>query len=219
MTLGQHAQHRRMVLRRDRDQPPVADPDDRGRASIMGVVLVRALVIEHTHPRRQLRRHVQHPLARGDELLGQQRTESSRTLDGPYPLDIRRRELQQPIALMFVRAYAQLVAELLAFVQHRREMRTLARIDPDREHHQPPDNTPDGNTAAGKPEESRMPDPVSSHTAAEHRQAISSLEGQPRDETAGHSRDHPPAPETLRAHPIALAPPSSFRAICARSRP
>jgi hypothetical protein len=55
-----------------------------------------------------------------------------------------------------------------------------------------------GIAAAGKPEESRMPDPVSSHTAAEHRQAISSLEGQP-SQAAGHSRDHPPELETLRA--------------------
>ena len=52
---------------------------------------------------------------------------------------------------------------------------------------------------AGKPEVSRMPDPVSSHTAAEHRWAVSSLEGQP-SQAAGHSRDHPPELETVRSN-------------------
>ena len=68
-----------------------------------------------------------------------------------------------------------------------------------------------GSATAGKPEESRMPDPVSSHTAAEHRWAVSSLEGQP-SRAAGQSRDHPPEPETIRSTTV-LAPPSSFRAI------
>jgi hypothetical protein len=68
----------------------------------------RALVVEHAYPRRQLRRHVQHCLTRGDKLLRQQRTKSSRTLDGPYPRHICRRELQQPIALMSVSAHPQL---------------------------------------------------------------------------------------------------------------
>ena len=52
---------------------------------------------------------------------------------------------------------------------------------------------------AGKPEVSRMPDPVSSHTAAEHRWAVSSLKGQP-SQAAGHSRDHPPEFETVRSN-------------------
>src|SRR5690242_17326001 len=89
------------------------------------------------------------------------------------------------------------------------------RIDPDREHHNLLDDNPIVVAAAGKPEESRMPDPVASHTAAEHRRAVSSLKSQPEQQAAGHSRDHPPAPETVRAQPIALARPSSFRAICA----
>ena len=51
---------------------------------------------------------------------------------------------------MTVGADAQLVEELLVFVQHRREMRTLVRIDPDREHHQPPDTSPDGKRHGGQ---------------------------------------------------------------------
>jgi hypothetical protein len=60
-----------------------------------------------------------------------------------------------------------------------------------------------GNTAAGKPEVSPMPDPVSSHAAAELQWAVSSLESQPRA-VAGHYRDHPPEPETLRKDPPRL---------------
>lgn len=41
--------------------------------------------------------------------------------------------------------------------------------------------------------------PVSSHTAAETRQVVASLESQPT--VAGHSGDHPPDLETLRAPP------------------
>jgi hypothetical protein len=44
-----------------------------------------------------------------------------------------------------------------------------------------------------------MLDPVSSHTAAETRQVACSLESQPT--VAGHSGDHPPDLETLRATP------------------
>src|SRR3954463_8940277 len=41
--------------------------------------------------------------------------------------------------------------------------------------------------------------PVSSHTAAETRQVVASLGSQPT--VAGHSGDHPPELETLRATP------------------
>src|SRR4051794_39649346 len=41
--------------------------------------------------------------------------------------------------------------------------------------------------------------PVSSHTAAETRQVVATLESQPT--VAGHSGDHPPDLETLRATP------------------
>ena len=62
-----------------------------------------------------------------------------------------------------------------------------------------------------------MPDPVSSHTAAEHRQAVSSLKGQP-SQAAGHSGDPPTGTRDRTSTPSVLAPPSSFRAICARPR-
>ena len=44
--------------------------------------------------------------------------------------------------------------------------------------------------------------PVSSHAAAETRQVVASLESQPT--VAGHSGDHPPDLETLRATPARL---------------
>ena len=45
---------------------------DRYRPGIVGVVLVRVTGLQQPHPRRQLRRHIQHPLTGGDQLLGQQ---------------------------------------------------------------------------------------------------------------------------------------------------
>ena len=62
-------------------------------------------------------------------------------LDRPDPRCVRLRELQQPVPLMTVRPHSQLVEELLVCVQHRCDVRTLVRIDPDREHHQPPDTS------------------------------------------------------------------------------
>src|SRR5262249_35206210 len=61
-----------------------------------------------------------------------------------------------------------------------------------------------------------MPDPVASHTAAEHRRAVRSFKSQPEEQAAGRSLDHPPAPQTRPAQPIPLATPAAFRAICAR---
>src|SRR3954452_13331340 len=57
--------------------------------------------------------------------------------------------------------------------------------------------------------------PVSSHAAAETRQVVASLGNQPT--VAGHSGDHPPDLETLRATPRVRIR-SSFRAICVRER-
>ena len=85
MPFRQHAQHRRVIFGPDTNESPVVDRDDRGRARIVGVVLVCALVVEHPHPRRQLRRHVQHGLARGDELLCQQCAQATRSFDRPHP--------------------------------------------------------------------------------------------------------------------------------------
>jgi len=48
--------------------------------------------------------------------------------------------------------------------------------------------------AAGISEDSRMRDPVSSHTAAEHRPAVRSLEGHPNPERQG-------VPESSCRHP------------------
>jgi hypothetical protein len=38
-----------VVLRGDRAQPPIADPHDRGGASVMGVVLVSTFVVEESN--------------------------------------------------------------------------------------------------------------------------------------------------------------------------
>ena len=44
---------------------------DRHRQRVVRVVLVRPTRAQHPHPCRQRRRHIQHPLTRGDELTGE----------------------------------------------------------------------------------------------------------------------------------------------------
>ena len=55
MTLGQQAQHGDVILDGDVVQVAFAQRDDRHRSGIMTVRLVGLFVVQHAHPRRQLR--------------------------------------------------------------------------------------------------------------------------------------------------------------------
>jgi hypothetical protein len=70
--LGPHLQHRRVVI--GAHLAPGCRPQcrDRERQGIVRVVLIGVAGLQQPYPRRQLRLHIQHPLARGDQLLGQQ---------------------------------------------------------------------------------------------------------------------------------------------------
>ena len=93
--LGPHLQHRRVVL--GGHLAAVLGPQrrDRHRQGIVRVVLVRVPGLQQPHPGRQLRLHVQDPLAGGDELLGQQPAQPGSALDRPGPLRPRRRPRHQ----------------------------------------------------------------------------------------------------------------------------
>jgi len=70
--LGPYLQHRGIVIgphRRAGRRPQRRDGD---RPGIVGVVLVHIADGQQPHPRSQLGLHIQHPLTRGDQLLGQQ---------------------------------------------------------------------------------------------------------------------------------------------------
>jgi hypothetical protein len=77
-----------------RDEPLVADPDDCGRARVVAIGLNGAFVVEHPNPRRQLGWHIQHRFARRDQLLGDQRAQSSSAFDRPDARHVRGGELQ-----------------------------------------------------------------------------------------------------------------------------
>jgi hypothetical protein len=82
--------------------------------------------------------------SRCEKLLGDQRTQASAPSIAHTRGTQGAANFQQPVPLMTIGADTQLVEELLVFVQRCREVGTLVRIDPDREHHQPPDTSPNG---------------------------------------------------------------------------
>ena len=72
---------------------------DGDRAGVVRVVLVHRSGGQQPHPGGQLGLHVQHPLAGGDQLLGQQVAQAAGALDRPGPLRPGRRPRQQPLRL------------------------------------------------------------------------------------------------------------------------
>ncbi len=73
---------------------------DRDRQGVVRVVLVGRLRRQQPHARRELRLHVQDPLARSDELLGEQVAQAGGVLDRPRALRELLRPLQQPLELL-----------------------------------------------------------------------------------------------------------------------
>ena len=101
VAVGQQAQHRAVIDRRDRPQPGMTQ-HHRGRTGVVRVGPVGPAGVEEPNPGRQRRRHVEHPLAGGDELLSQQRAETASRLDRPGSWRERLSEPQQPVGLAAV---------------------------------------------------------------------------------------------------------------------
>ena len=108
-----------MVLEADLSQPSVAQGDDGGRAGVVAVGLVAVIVVQQSHPGGQLRWHVDHLLAGGDELLGEQRAGPGGALDGPQPRREPVRPAQQSLSLLSVSRQLQHRPHPLIAVQHR----------------------------------------------------------------------------------------------------
>src|SRR5438094_477318 len=92
-------------------------------------------------------------------------------------------------------------------------MRPLVWIDPDREHHEPPDIPPDKETPRWASLKWVMPIlfRATPQPSTDERSVRSKANSVTR--ATGHSRDHPPAPGTVRA-PISARIRLSFRAFC-----
>ena len=141
VTFREETQHHRVILEADHPQPRVPQRHDRSGTGVVRVGLVAACVVEEPHPRRQSRRHIQHALARGDELLSQQRAGAGRAFDRPTPRLEPSREVEQSIALRTIRTDADLAHQLFVSVEHRRGVRRLVWIDTNEEHAEPPRRT------------------------------------------------------------------------------
>ena len=106
---------------------------DRHREGVIGVVLVGVPGLQQPHPCGQLRRHVQHPLPGGDQLLRQQAPQPGGALDRPGPRRPARRPRPQLFRLGRASLHPQLTQRLLARADRHRRVRALVRVDPD--HH------------------------------------------------------------------------------------
>jgi hypothetical protein len=133
VTLGPHLQHRRVIIRPDLSDTSRAQRGDGHRPGIIRVVLVRITGCQQPHPGAELGRHIQHPLTRRQQLLGQQMAQPTGALDGPGPLRPGRRPREQPLRLPGASTYLQLTLRLLGCVDRHRGVRGLVRIGPD--HH------------------------------------------------------------------------------------
>ena len=135
ITIGQQPQHDPVLVTGGDDVERWGAPrHDRRRTGVVGVGLVDRSTLEQAHPRRQLRRHINHMLTGGDELLSEQRTHPCRSLDRPRTRRERRRPLQQPASLMPIGVHTDRGDDDFATVDDDRRVRPLVRVDPNDEH-------------------------------------------------------------------------------------
>ena len=133
MPLGPHLQHRPVVIGDHLAADRGPQRRDRHRQGIVRVVLVRVPGLQQPHPGRQLRLHIQDPLAGGDELLGQQAPQAGGALDRPGPLRPRRRPPDELPGLASGGPDPELAQRLFCRADHHRRVRALVRVHAD--HH------------------------------------------------------------------------------------
>jgi len=110
VALGPHLEHRRLVIGLHSARGRRAQRRD--RPGIIGVILIRATGRQQPHPGAELRRHIDHPFARCDQLLGQQVAQTAGALDRPGAFRPGRRPFQQLPRLPRRRRHPQLAQRL-----------------------------------------------------------------------------------------------------------
>ena len=88
----------------------------------MTIVLVGLFIVQDPHPGRQLRWHIDHSLAGGEQLLSQQRASAGRALDRPQPWCEPDGPVQQPLPLAAIRWQLEHRPNRLCAVDHYRCM-------------------------------------------------------------------------------------------------
>ena len=81
--VGEHPQRLELTVLDHHPQAFGADRDDGDGVGVQGVGLAVVAGVEEPHPRRELRRHIDHLLAGGDESLGQWTAGAVGSLDRP----------------------------------------------------------------------------------------------------------------------------------------
>jgi hypothetical protein len=133
--VGQQVQHDRVVLDADLPQPRRTLGGDRDRDRIVGVGLAAVAGRQHPDPGGELGRHVHHPLAVSDQLLGHGSADPVGTLDRPAPLRPAPSPLEQALIAGTCGGEALLVQQLAVVVEGGGGMGGLVRVDPDRHWH------------------------------------------------------------------------------------
>ena len=124
------------VVGHDLPQARAAQPGHGHAVGVDRVGLAALAGVEHPHPRRQLRRHVEHGLAVGDQALGDVPADAGAALHRPDPVRELPAGRQHLLVAVGVGAEAALRQDLLAFVDDSRSWPT-ACADPSRSPHDP----------------------------------------------------------------------------------
>ena len=107
---------------------------------------------EQAGPGRKRRRHIQHRLPVGDELLSKKVAKTSGALHGPDPFRPALGPAQEPFEHRFGCDHTQLSEQTTFFVERDGGVRRLVRIDPDGDHEQPPSDDRDLDHRGGQPD-------------------------------------------------------------------
>ena len=208
VALGQQPTHRDVIRRSHQRQRRRVQRGHGDRAGIVRIGLRRLPGAQHAHPCRQRRRHVDHPLAGGDELLGEQIAHPAGRLHRPRPRPDTVSPRQQLGHLSAAGAHGELPQFTLPPVEHRRRVRPLVRVDSDHHVHRLGPPLQRLGTVASTPDSKDWRVPLVSHTTARPRQDDTSFVSQTmigrhsESDPAGASRryENPAAPtnETIR---------------------
>ena len=171
----------------------------------MGIALGRLGRVQHPHPGRQRRRHVDHVLTRRHQLLRQQITQTRRRLDRPPPL--ARTEMPSPTTR---RTASSTTAPATRRARSRRGQPQPQCVIPCAGRHRSlPSSSPvpfsSWGTATGTPDDNKCVRLLRATPRTGRQRHGCSFNSQTL-QSAGTSRAVPPAPRTLRNNLVASAP-------------